>query len=170
MKVGLDGSRLLLALFLAALFYLLLLPSLWPQPGAKVQHEKVVAFGEDLPLAVTVSAWHPNFSVRRIRFSINNVNSPAFLDSRPLLPINLHGAEAVSEWKVTFPGRLTFPRKASFLLTAPLGTLAKKGTFGTGTLRGTVDVDVDYTEVSMKADFPARSVLLRVPWEVEVTR
>ena len=134
MGVGLkyDSTKFLITLAVAVAVYFLLLPSLWPQPSGKVDLPPRITYGRDLPVTVKATCWHPNYSVRRVRLSINNVNSPALTDNRPLLP-----------WR----GKLRH-----------------------GALRGTVDIDIDYTEVSSTADYPALSVLVQVPWEVEVTR
>ncbi len=172
MGVGLkyDSSKFLITLVVAALFYFFILPSLWPQPSGKVDIPSHVAYGSDLPVSVKATCWHPNYAVRRVRLTINNVNSPALTDSRPLLPFNLLNEEERKSWDVGFSDRLTFPRSSRHELTAPLSDLARRGKLRAGILRGTVDIDIDYTEVASKADYPALSVLVKIPWEAEVTR
>lgn len=172
MGVGLkyDSTKFLVVLAVAALLYFLLLPSFWPRPSGGVDLPSRITYGSDLPVTVKVRCWHPNFSVRRIRLSINNVNSPALTDNRPLLPFNLMNREAKTDWTVGLAERLTFPRSSTFDLTAPLTDLSRRGKLRAGVLRGTVDIDVDYTEVSRKAGYPALSTLIQLPWEVEISR
>jgi hypothetical protein len=163
-----DNTRL----FFASLFffglYAVVLPGNWPTPRVEVEHAASVPRAQDLPLEVTVKAWHPNFSVRQVSFAVNNVNSSALAPGKTLVPLNLYSEKKVKEWEVGFRKRMTWPRKTTLRLEVPLERLTREGTLGRGELQGTFDVTLDYTKVTMKSGYPPLSVRRQIPYSIRL--
>lgn len=163
-----DGTRTLIAgLFLAAIYFLGL-PNFWPEPSATAEFPADLSIGSDLPLTVTVKAWHPNISVRQVSFAVDDMNSTALVSNKAHVPLNVHDRDRVTAWNVGLADRMSRPTKKTLPLAVPLAAMAKKRGFRMGELRGTIDVVIDYTEVSSRADYPALSVKRRIPFEIKL--
>jgi hypothetical protein len=163
-----DNTRLFFGSLIFFGLYAVVLPGNWPSPRVETEHAAAVPRGQDLPLKVTVKAWHPNFSVRQVSFAVNNVNSSALAPGKTFVPLNLYSGKVVKEWKVGFRNRMTWPRKTTLDLQVPLGRLTTEGTLGRGELQGTFDVTLDYTKVTMKSGYPPLSVRRRIPYSVRL--
>ena len=163
-----EGTRLLIFLFLLAVLYFVGLPNFWGEPTAVLDIPDTASSGEDIPITVTAKAWNENYSVRQISISINTLSSSAVASSGPLVPLNLLDRPAVRSWSVSFRKRLTMPVRRTFDLALPVKKLSRQVDLRAGEITGTVDVDIDYTVVTMKADYPPLSVRQRLPFQVQV--
>jgi len=163
-----DSTRLFFASLVFFGLYAVVLPGNWPPPRVETEHAAAVPWGQDLPLEVTVKAWHPNFSVRQVSFAVNNVNSSALVSGKTFVPLNLYGVKMVKEWEVGFVKRMTWPRKATLALEVPLERLRREGILGRGELHGTFDVILDYTKVTMNSGYPPLSIRRSLPYSVRV--
>jgi hypothetical protein len=163
-----DSTRLILFTLALAVLYFAVLPGNWPEPRVEVNVPALATLGEDLRVDVTVKAWHGNFSLRQVSFSVSSTASPALVPRRSFVPVNIYDREKKWQWSVGFAARATWPRARTFRLGIPLKQLALDGTVTTGELHGTIDVVVDYTKVTMRSGYPALTVRRNIPYAVEI--
>jgi hypothetical protein len=154
--------------FLAAAVYFLGVPNFWPEPTSTAEFSADLSIGSDLPLTVTVKAWHPNFSVRQVSFAVDNVQSSALLSSKALVPLNVYDRDRVSTWNVGLADRMSRPTSKTLSLSVPLAAMAKKRGFRMGELRGSIDIVIDYTRISSRADYPALTAKRSIPFAVKL--
>ena len=129
-----------------------------------------VPLGEDVTIDVSVKAWHPNWRVRQISFSVRNVSSTALVyGEKPFVPVNLLEREKTDRWQVGFGKRATWPRSRSFQLAVPLRNLALERQLRPGTLHGSIDVVVDHTRVTTSG-YPPLTTTSRIPYSLAVGR
>jgi len=161
---------LFIVLALAAV-YVVVLPGNWPKPEAEVDVPPVATLGEDMEVEVAVRAWHANFRVRQISFSVGTVNSTALVSrKRPFIPVNLLEREKVDQWSVGFAKRGTWPRSRVFRLTVPLKELLYDGLLQEGELQGSINVIVDHTKVTMREGYPPLTGRYTLPYSVALRR
>lgn len=164
-----GGRPIIFTLFLG-LLYFIILPGNWPEPSVEASVPPAVTLGEDVMVDVTVKAWHPNFQVRQISFSVRNVSSTALVyGKRPFVPVNLLEEEKTDRWQVGFARRATWPRSKSFQLTVPLRKLTLEKKLREGTLHGTIDVLVDHTRVTLSG-YPPLMTSYSIPYSLVVER
>lgn len=163
-----DSTRLLIAFFVAIVLYFFAMPAAWPPPVVSVDIPEVLDPGEDLTVRVTVKAWHPNFRVRQVSLTVDEIGSTAYVSKKLFVPLNLHEAERTTEWSVGFGDRSTWPRKRRFELTAPTGKMYRNGTLRQGLLSGTIDVTVDYTRVTPRTGYPALHSERSLPYSLRI--
>jgi hypothetical protein len=163
-----DGTRTLIVGALLAAVYFLGLPNFWPEPTATADLAADLSIGSDLPLTVTVKAWHPNISVRQVSFAVDNLQSTALLSRKADVPLNVHDRDRDTSWNVGLTKRMSRPTTKTLSLTVPLAEMARKRGFRMGELRGTIDVVIDYTKVSSQADYPALTAKHSIPFEIKL--
>jgi hypothetical protein len=165
-----GGGRPIIITLVLGVLYFIILPGSWPEPSVEATVPAEVTLGEDVSVEVTVGAWHPNFKVRQISFSVRNVSSTALVfGKRPFVPVNLLEEEKKGRWQVGFARRATWPRSNSFRLAVPLRTLALERQLREGTLHGTIDVVVDHTRVTTSG-YPPLTTRYQVPYDLAVAR
>ena len=163
-----DGTKTLIVGLLLVAIYFLGLPNFWPEPSATADFPADLSIGSDLPLTVTVKAWHPNISVRQVSFAVDNVQSTALLSSKAVVPLNVHDRDRVTTWDVGVADRMSRPTKKTFSLTVPLAAMSRSRGFRIGELRGTIDVVIDHTKVTSQADYPALTAKRSLPFEIKL--
>jgi hypothetical protein len=165
-----DSTRLVVFVIALAALYFVVLPATWSEPRVVVNVPTLATLGEDLQGDITVKAWHGNFSLRQVSFSVNSTASSALVARRPFVPVNLLNREKAGQWSVGFAARATWPRARNFRFSIPLKQLTLDGAVTTGELQGTIDAVVDYTKVTMSSGYPALTVRRSLPYAVEVRR
>lgn len=163
-----DNTRLLAAVFLVIALYFFAIPVVWPPPKVSVDLPEVLPPGEDLRVHMTVRAWHPNFRVRQVSFSVDGIASSAYQSRKLFVPLNLHEEERITDWSVGFAQRSTWPRKKTFELTVPTGKMYQSGALRQGVLSGKIDVTVDYTRVTFSTGYPGLHVKRSLPYSLKV--
>lgn len=163
-----DNTRLFFVIFLAIALYFFAIPVVWPPPRISVELPEVLQPGEDLTVRMTVRAWHPNFRVRQVSFSIDGIGSSAYASRKLYVPLNLHERERTTDWTVGFAERTTWPRKRSFVLTVPAGRMFRSGTLREGVLSGGLGATVDYTRVTFSTGYPALHVERSIPYSLRI--
>lgn len=163
-----DSTRLLFGGVFTLVLYLIVIPALWPQPQVDTELPAALPRKGELPVTVTVKAWHPNFSVRQVSFSVDMVSSTALRSRRPFVPVNIYESEHVTRWPIGFRNRLSWPNRRTYRLKVPSEELTGQGSLSGGILEGTIDVTVDYTKVTMKSGNPALSVKRSIPYSLRV--
>jgi hypothetical protein len=165
-----DSTRLVFFALALAVLYFVVLPGSWPEPQVAVNVPALATFGEDLQIEVTVKAWHGNFLLRQVSFSVSSTASSALVTRGPFVPANLYDREKTGQWSVGFVARATWPRSRRFRFSIPLKQLALDAAVTTGELHGTIDAVVDYTKVTMGSGYPALTVRRSLPYAVEIRR
>lgn len=163
-----DSTRLLFIGFILIVAYCVVLPGRWPRPMASVEMPQEAALGTDIPLKVSVSAWHPNFSIRQVSISMDSVKSTALSVSRPVLPVNIVNHKPPVSWSVDFGGRLSYPRKVVLDLVIPLAKISKDLRLKPGDLLGSVHVVVDHTRITIDGTYPALSSEPAIPYTLHL--
>jgi len=165
-----GGTRPIIFTLVLGVLYFILLPGIWPEPKVEASVPPAMTLGEDVRVDVNVKAWHPNFQVRQVSFSVRNVSSTALVyGKKPFVPVNLLEEEKTGRWQVGFVRRATWPRSRSFRLTVPLRKLALARQLREGTLQGSIDVVVDHTRVTTSG-YPPLTTSYRVPYSLAVGR
>jgi hypothetical protein len=165
-----GGGRPIFFTLVLAVLYLVVLPGNWPEPSVETAVPSAGTLGEDLTIDVTARAWHPNFQVRQISFSVRNVSSTALVyGKKPFVPVNLVEREKTDRWQVGFGKRATWPRSRSFRLTVPLRKLALERQLRAGVLQGSIDVVVDHTRVTTSG-YPPLTSSYRIPYSLTIGR
>lgn len=124
--------------------YLLILPAFWPRPRLTIEMPSEEALREDLPISVSVNAWHSNFSVAQVRFLPDPANSTAFVKGKELYILELQEGNPRSLWKGWQINRITWPRSRRYQFRVPVQKLSADGTLKTGELKGNIAVQVAY--------------------------
>jgi hypothetical protein len=95
---------------------------------------------QDLSLDIHISSWHSNYVVTQVRLYFDHDQTKLNGLGEPLQPIVLLDTQRPQKWNPLTLNRLTFPRRKTVRLVAPLAELAEQNSVGPGTAVGTLDV------------------------------
>ncbi|MCP4643357.1 MAG: hypothetical protein GY851_23120 [bacterium] len=147
--------------------YFVMLPMFWPKPEVTADIPDTVLLGEDLPITVTVTAWHGLFDVNNVRFYIDTYGSSAQAGDQPLYPLQLMTESPTRyQWGDRFK-RITIPHTLEMEFTVPLAQTAADGLLGPGLLNGKLDVGLTY-ESGRTRWVDTRNAMQSVPFSINV--
>lgn len=126
-----------------SLVYLGLIPWLWPRPNVAATLPTSAALGEDIPLEVTVSAWHSNFRATRVCFWVDPLRSNALVEQAAFYPIDVRDIVPRTSWPQWSINRVTWPRSRSYNFTVPLNQRWREGVLQAGVLQGMIWVTTE---------------------------
>lgn len=155
------------------LVYLVALPFFWPLPRTEAILPTTAPLSSDLPVRVTIRAWHKNISIGQIRLYVDHANSTASGANGLLNPDMLYD-NPPKQFRGPFSfSHLTFPYQVTLDVVAPLRSFAEQGLLGPGVLRGKIDVTYNFVPGRRGNTLPgADSGTLRtdsVPFEITIT-
>jgi len=123
--------------------YFFILPIFWLflEPSISISVASEWEYNKNLPIHVRISAFHKNFAIRLVRITFEY--DPSF-GKDALYPIELYSAPMKDRWLRWKINRFTFPISREFEFTLPLEELATSGKLHPRTLKGQIQVSVDY--------------------------
>lgn len=134
--------RLIIIIFLTFFTLHTILSFLKPDPKTNIVIPKESFLGEDVEIKITVSHWHPNIGIQRIRFYVDNASSTACLEGKSLYPIILYEQEQKKPWSYWAVYNLIWPKTEIMMVRIPLQKLFQNGFVKLGVLKGNIDVAV----------------------------
>lgn len=156
-------------IFFMVVVYFAGIPLFWPKPESSAVLEKEAGLNDNILFELTVRTWHKNFSVSRVRFVVDNYGSSSVGAHKPVLPIILHDMERKKDWSLWNVNRVTWPRSRRYDLMIPIKSLVDEGYLSEGTVKGTIEVLIDYTEITYWPSYPPRSLRDRLPFEIRLS-
>ena len=163
-----DSTRLIVVIFISVVVYYIALPSLWPAPKISVEVPERLSAGQDLAVTVTARAWHPNFRIRQVSFSIDGIASTGYASRKLFVPVTIYEDRGALEWSVGLGERSSWPRKRIHDLSVPTARLFRSGVLRQGTLTGSIDVEVEYTRVTVRSGYPKLTARRSVPFTLSL--
>jgi len=142
-----NRTRVVLTGMLLALTgYFLVLPGFWMllPINASANLPPEWPLGQDLPLQVQVTLWHPNFYIDHVAFSLTSESTHAG-QTYPLDRRILYTNETKKTWNRLSVARLTWPRCKRVPVTVPLTDFAASGKIHAGSdITGTLTISTTY--------------------------
>lgn len=155
-------------LILAAAYFLGF-PIFWSQMPITVSAKipETWPHDQDLPIDIAVHAWHGCFQAVQVRL-YPDPERTRFTDVErvfdPVLLLDVAERENFSRFTLN---RFTYPRTRTIRVVAPFGRLSAEGSLGSGTLDGTVDVEIAYVgSVSRRTGVNTSTALQKIPFRV----
>ncbi len=139
-----------IAVLVGGIGYIGVLPAFWPAPKIFIECPSEVRIGEDLPVTVTVSAWHGVFHVDEVRIIPNAYDSAALEITNPLHAMQIYSSPSKRYgWAHRFR-LLNKQKKKSIRITAPLSATHTREKLSPGMLVGAIDVTCAYAHYSWR--------------------
>jgi hypothetical protein len=150
--------------------YFIVLPIFWPwmEPGARVSLPELWRHDADMPIRIRVTSAHPNIVVQEVRVTFDYAPEG---DQGTPYPEILHSAQKTNNWTTWKVNRFTYPRSQDMEVSLPLARLAEEGKVKPGTLKGQVQVSLDYVSGvgrghSLAGKTRGRSRMIATPYEL----
>ena len=150
--------------------YFIVVPILWPwmEPDARVSMPTLWRHNVDMPIRVRVSSVHSNFVVQEVRVTFDYAPEG---DQGTPYPEILHSGQKTNNWTTWKVNRFTYPRSKNMEVTLPFERLAKEGKIKPGTLKGQLQVSIDYASGtgrghSVGGKTRGRSRMIATPYEL----
>lgn len=160
--------RALAAFIIAFAFvYLIVLPFVWPKPHVDASVPARVHTRDDIPVTVSISAWHSHFDIVNVRFYVDYARSTAKGPSGIFYPLMLVENSPAPVGNVG----LTWPNRRDETYTVRLAEQQQQGMVGPGKLIGKIDVNLVYLPGRAGKSFNrdrSRTELFSVPFEIDV--
>lgn len=133
-----------LAVFL--MFYFFCTPMFWGHMPITVTSDLPSEWNhtEDLPMTITVRAWHNNFRVTQVRFFIDNQNTKMTGVEGPIYPVMLMQDPPTRGWNRLTLNWFTLPFVRRYEFVLPFESMKSEGKCGPGLICGKIDVQVDH--------------------------
>jgi hypothetical protein len=169
-----NKARLAGVLLTVFLLYWGLLPWFWPEPKLSVEMPAQATLDADVPIRITLRAWHPNFKFMSVRFYVDHTRTDAEGPDGLFYPQMLYqSGEPTGRWPVRSVNRFSWPRQRTLEVSLPLKELAAQGLAGPGTIHGKIDVTINYPDVIQRyasafGGYSARTRTLSEPFQLEV--
>ena len=140
-------KRKTMAVVVATLIaYFLILPELHDQMPMQVSAHipEQWSHDRDMPVEITISAWHGNYEMALARFVPDYHASELRGETDPVYPQVLAQKEHRTHWNRLRLNRFTWPRRDTRSFEVPLSALAAEGRLAPGTLRGEMEITLRY--------------------------
>jgi len=175
MKTAITVIMVIAVIAVAALLaYKRLLPTFWKAPYVTAEVPSAAKLGDDIKVSVTVHAVHKNVRISEIRFFPEGYFSSSVIPGNLLYPIILKKGDPKDNEAKGFKeiSRETRPAKWTYNYDVPLGEVYYEGKLAAGTLKGRIDVIVDYPDLSAGrvsgGGYPAIRQTLSYPFKIEL--
>lgn len=128
------------------MFYFFGTPVFWGQMPITVTSELPSEWNhaEDLPITITVRAWHNNFRVTQVRFFIDNSNTKMTGVAVPIYPVMLMQDPPTRSWNRLRLNWFTLPFVRRYKFVLPFESMKSQGKCGPGLIVGKINVQVDH--------------------------
>lgn len=142
-----NKSRIAVALSFLFLLYWGLVPPFLPLPKLTVEMPAEARMDEDVPIAIRLDAWHPNFHVMQVRFYTDYGRTDVDGPKGPFYPQVLFQSEERAVWTRGRINRFAWPRHREMEVVLPLAQLTRDGVVRPGTVVGKIDVTLNVPDL-----------------------
>ena len=150
-------KRLIVTAVVAIPFvYFLVLPMFWslmpPSVAAGIASEW--PHNRDMPIPISVWAWHKNFVVTNVRFYVDHQNTTAHGPNGPFYPESVFAVRGQTRWTRWGINRFTWPRRRRMEVVVPFARLAGEGVVQPGVVKGQLDIGIAYVGTMSRYEGP----------------
>ena len=160
-------------IIVVVIFYLFILPLLWPRPTVKINLTEETPYDEDFEVTLVISSWHPNYEIQNVRFFVDYKATTAHGPEGPFYPVSLHTSPRRENWSFRRLNRFSWPRSHVHHFTVSLSTLAMDNVVKPGIVKGKIDVTLNYADpmpydLAIWLGYQSRSTTQAIPFELQL--